>query len=271
MTLRGLLQPRLGLDLVALERLALRAQLRGRVLHGQARDERLAGERGVFRLGDLHVLGDVDEHGAGAAGARDVERLADGVGEPLDARDHVVVLGDRHRDAGDVGLLEGVGAHERLGHVAGDEHDRRGVHIRGGDGGDEVRRAGAAGGQAHAGAAGCAGIAIGGMARVLLMRGQDVADAVLPLVQLVVDRQHSASGEAEDGAHALFNEALDQDCCSVEFHVHFSFCGQSPLPGTLHSSHGFKNSLPPSFRAKGCFAVPPKFRACTRSPGTCMP
>ena len=49
--------------------------------------------------------------------------------------------------------------------------------------------------------------------------------------------------------------------------------GLPPLPGTLHSSHGFKNSLPPSFRAKGCFAVPPKFRACARSPGTrsCMP
>ena len=228
--LRGALQPRLGLDLVALERLALGAQLRGRVLHGQARDERLAGERGIFGLGDLHVLGDVDEHGAGAAGARDVERLADGIGEPLHARDHVVVLGDGHRDAGNVGLLEGVGAHERLGHVAGDEHDRRGVHICGGDGGDEVRRAGAAGGDAHACAAGRAGVAVGGMTRVLFMRGQNVADAVLPLVQLVVDRQHSASGKAEDDARTLLNEAFDQDCCSVEFHVHFSFSGLCPPP-----------------------------------------
>ena len=46
------------------------------------------------------------------ARARDVERLPQRGRDVLDARDEVVVLGDRQRDAGDVGLLEGVAADE---------------------------------------------------------------------------------------------------------------------------------------------------------------
>ena len=56
------------------------------------------------------VLADVDEHGAGPAGARDVEGLGDGLRDLGRVGDEVVVLRDRHRDAADVGLLEGVGA-----------------------------------------------------------------------------------------------------------------------------------------------------------------
>jgi len=58
----------------------------------------------------LRVLGDVDQHRAGAAARGDVERLADGAGDVAGRGDEVVVLGDRQRDAGDVRLLEGVGA-----------------------------------------------------------------------------------------------------------------------------------------------------------------
>ena len=52
-----------------------------------------------------------------------------------------VVLGDRHRDAADVGLLEGVGADRGARHLAGDGDDRHRVHVGVGDRRDEVGRA----------------------------------------------------------------------------------------------------------------------------------
>jgi hypothetical protein len=52
---------------------------------------------------------------ARAAGGGDVERLADGPGDVLGLGDQEVVLGDRLGDAGDVGLLEGVGADGHVG------------------------------------------------------------------------------------------------------------------------------------------------------------
>ena len=62
------------------------------------------------RHGLQGVLADVDQHRARAAGAGDVERLGDGLRDLVRVGHQVVVLGDRHRDAADVGLLEGVRA-----------------------------------------------------------------------------------------------------------------------------------------------------------------
>ena len=55
--------------------------------------------------------------------------------------DHERVLDDRHRDAERVRLLEAVGAEQVGAHLAGDEHDRDGVHHRVGERRDEVGRA----------------------------------------------------------------------------------------------------------------------------------
>ena len=55
--------------------------------------------------------------------------------------DHERVLDHRHRDADRVGLLEAVGAEQLGAHLAGDEHDRHGVHHRVADRRDQVRRA----------------------------------------------------------------------------------------------------------------------------------
>ncbi len=56
--------------------------------------------------------------------------------------DEEVVLGDRHRDAGDVGFLERVRADERAADLSGDGHDRNGVHLRVGERRHEVGRTG---------------------------------------------------------------------------------------------------------------------------------
>ncbi len=58
--------------------------------------------------GLLGVLGDVDQHRAGAAGLGDLEGLAEHGGDVFGAGDQPVVLGDGQGDAGDVDFLKGV-------------------------------------------------------------------------------------------------------------------------------------------------------------------
>ena len=60
----------------------------------------------------------------------------------------------------------------------------------------------------HAGLAGRAGIAFGGMAGTLLVADQNVLTVVL-LEQLVIDRQHRAAGIAEDVLDAVVLQRLD--------------------------------------------------------------
>ena len=91
---------------------------------------------------------DVDEHRARSAGRGDVERLADDLGQVGGVLDQVVVLGDRDGDAGDVGLLERVGADDGRGNLAGQDDDRDGVHVGVREAGDRVGSARARSSQA---------------------------------------------------------------------------------------------------------------------------
>ena len=65
------------------------------------------------RLGLERVLGDVHEHRTRTTGGRDVERLRERARDVSGVLDQEVVLGDRHRDPADVGLLERVGSDRR--------------------------------------------------------------------------------------------------------------------------------------------------------------
>src|ERR1700742_4042589 len=95
--------------------------------------------------GLLRVLCDVDEHRAGATGGRDLEGLAYCRRDVFSASDEEVMLRDGQGDAGDVDLLEGVSAQDFGGDLPGDGDDRDRVKHRGGEAGDEVRRAGPGG------------------------------------------------------------------------------------------------------------------------------
>ena len=86
------------------------------------------------------------------------------------------MLDDRHGDALDVGLLEGVGADQVGRHLAGDAHDRRRVEVGVGDRRDQVGRAGAGGGDGDAHLAGGARVALRHVAGALLVAHQVVAD-----------------------------------------------------------------------------------------------
>ena len=124
-------------------------------------------------------------------------------------RHQIIVLGDRQRDAGDVGFLKRIGAEELAADLAGDADDRRRIHHGRGDAGDHVGRARTGGGHSHADFAGRARIAIGHVRRALLVAHQNVANGAVP--QRVVGRQDGAARIAEDGFHALAFQTFPQN------------------------------------------------------------
>ena len=196
----------------------------------------------THRSGD--ILRDVHQHRAFAAALGDTERRTHGVGQVFDPAHREVVLGNGHRDALDVGFLEAVLAQALRGHVAGESHHRHRVHIGGGDAGDEVRCARAAGGQHHAGAARCTGVAVRRVGCALLVGSQHMGDAVGVFVQLVVEVQHCAAGVAEEGVHPLLTEHLHKDLRTVQLHGEFLLF---PFPiSTLYTF--FPNTLRDSTR-----------------------
>ena len=170
----------LGLDHAAADvedgPLRLEDQLRGLddLAHVALRRRLVAGQVDLIRpaprgLVDEDVLRKVDEDRAGPAGAGDVERLADRRGDVAGIGHEEVVLRDRHRDAGDVGLLERVVADDRRGDLPGDRDDRDGVHLRVGERGHEVAAARAGRRDRDADLAGRPGVALGGVAGALLV------------------------------------------------------------------------------------------------------
>ena len=168
--------------------------------------------------GDLHVLGDVDEHRARPAGARDAERFADHVGKPGHVVDKIVVLGDVQRDAGDVHLLERVAPDLLERHVPRDGDQRHRVEHGRSDARDQVRRARAGRGDDHAHLARGAGVAVGRVRGALLMRGEHMADAVAVFIERVVNAQHLAAGVAEHVGHALLDQGLQDDLSACFLH-----------------------------------------------------
>ncbi len=123
--------------------------------------------------------------------------------------DQEVVLRDRHRDAADVGFLEGVGADRLGGDLAGDRDERHGVHVRVRDRGDQVGGAGARGGHADADLAGGLRVPGGGVAGPLLVTDQDVPDAG-GVHQRVVGREDAAAGDAEHRVGTDFLKSADE-------------------------------------------------------------
>ena len=205
----------------------------------------VAGQRVVARFGEmrlggvpvelaaglLRVLGDVDQHGARTAARRDRERLADARRHVGRARHQVVVLGDRQRDAGDVGFLKGVRSDEPAADLPRDAHDRRRVHHGGRDAGDHVRRAGARGRDRDADAAARARIAVGHVGGALLVAHQHVADRIAE--HRVVGRQDRAAGIAEDVGHSLTHQGFPDDLRTGQLHrrtltFENSICNRAP-------------------------------------------
>ena len=173
---------------------------------------------GEVELGLLHVARDVDEHRAAAAGARDVERGLEDVRQLVDVLHEPRMLDDRDRDAGDVALLERVGADQERPHLARDADERRRVHPRVGDRRDEVRRAGPGGRDRDADAAGGARVALGHVAGALLVPREHVAHGGAARHR-VVERQDRAARQPEHHVDALRLERAEDRVCAVHLHA----------------------------------------------------
>ena len=129
-------------------------------------------------------------------------------GNVFDAFHQIIVLRDRHGDAGDVDLLERILAQDGGGNLARDRDQRRAVHPGVGDGRHQIGRARTAGGHADADLAGSAGVPLGGVARTLFVPAQDVMQPVVILPEGVIERHDGAAGNAEDDIDALADQGL---------------------------------------------------------------
>ena len=132
--------------------------------------------RCVFTYIRGYILGYIHQHRARPAGSGDLKCLADGFCQNIHILDNDAVFGHRHGDAGDIHLLETVLAQKGGPHVGRNSHYRNGIHIGGGNAGDQIGGAGAAGGKAHAHFSRSSGITVRRMGRALLVGGEDVPD-----------------------------------------------------------------------------------------------
>ena len=98
----------------------------------------------------LSVFGDVDKNRTGTTGRGDFIGRGQGARNIGSLRHQKRMLGDWQGDAHDVGLLERIGSHEVAEHLTGDGQQRNRVHVRIGDGGDQVGRTRTTRGDAHA-------------------------------------------------------------------------------------------------------------------------
>ena len=165
---------------------------------------------GAGQLLVLHVLRHVEQHGTRPAFAGHRERLVDRVRQLLDVLDQPAVLGDRLGDPDDVGLLEGVPPDHRAGHLTGDRHQRRVVHVGRGDPGHQVRRPRSRGRDAHAGTSAGPRIPVRRVGRRLLVPHQHVAQRGI-LGQRVVERHDRAARVAEHQLDALVLQGPAED------------------------------------------------------------
>jgi hypothetical protein len=196
---------------------------------GGGRDRRRVGRSRHLVAGQVHdrrpgpaerclqdILRHVDEHRPRPPGRGDVKGLRDRGRDALRIGDQFVVLGDRPGNPGDVGLLERVGADHGGRHLAGDRDHGYRVHVRIGEGGDQVGRARAAGNHADPGAAGGPGVAFSRMPGALLVPDKHVPQP--GIAQRIVGGQDRPARQAEDDLHPLVLQALDQGLGSGDVH-----------------------------------------------------
>ena len=182
-------------------------------------DLRRPGELG---LGLQRILGDVHQHRARPPARSQVERLVDGLRNLVGIGDEVVVLGDRHCDAADVRLLEGVGPDRGAGDLAGDGHQGDRVHMGISDRRDEVGGSRSARRHAHAHPTGRTGVSLGGVTGRLFVADQDVPHFG-GVHQGVVRGKNGSSGDSEDDVRLGGLEGPHQGFGSGDLLAHVLF------------------------------------------------
>ena len=162
-----------------------------------------------------NILGNVDQHRSWPAGRGDVERLGHHPRDVVAVAHQEVVLGDRHRDARDIGFLEGVGADQPATDLPGDRDHRDRIHVGVGERSDQIGGAGPRRRHAHTDLAGGVGVPTGRMSCALLVSDEDVTEP-LRVEKWVVDRQYGTPRNAEDDVDVELLQRPDNRLCSGE-------------------------------------------------------
>ena len=146
----------------------------------------------------LGILGDVHQNGAWATRGRDVNGGSDHSGNFFRLRDQERVLGDRHRDTGDIDLLERVGSHRGGEHLTCDGQQRDRVHVGISDSGHQVGSPWSRGGNTHTEFPRGCRIAFSRVTGTLLVTNEDVANLVSGRHELVIERHDRSTGQAKN-------------------------------------------------------------------------
>ena len=173
-----------------------------------AREHRRGGGRGQ------HVFGQCQHHRAGTALHRRVERPRHVLRQAVGVLHLAHPLGHAERARAEhlavVDLLEGLAVALIAGHLADEQHHRRGI-LEGrvqADGG--IAGTWAARHEAHAGPVRELALRVSHERRAALVAAADEADAVAVLVQAVQHREVAFAGHAEHGVDALGDQGFDQ-------------------------------------------------------------
>ena len=191
-----------------IQRLLIFFRLRRKVgtISGQLR---LRGIPIKFACSLLRVLSDVDQNRPRTARSRDIESFSDGARDFVGVGDEIVMLRDGQRNAGDVGLLKGVGADQLAANLSRDADDWRRIEHRSGNARDHIGRAGSGRGNGDADFPAGASVTVGHVRRTLLVAHQDVVN--LAALERVIGRQNCAAGIAEHVLHALALDAFPKN------------------------------------------------------------
>src|SRR4029077_11188927 len=176
--------------------------------------------RGCFPVeiagGLLGVFGDIDQNRTGPAGICDHKGFTNGARNVFGARNHDVVFGDRHGDAGDVDFLKGVRAEQLAADLAGDANDWRRIEHSRSDAGDHVGCARAGGGHGNSHAAAGPRVAIGHVRGTLFVAHENVVQ--LGFAKGVVHRKNRSARIAKNVAHAELGQRFAENFRSGELH-----------------------------------------------------
>ena len=207
----------------------------------------------VTALLELHVLGDVDNHGSGTSGRCDLERFVKHAREIIHVFHEPIVLCAGSGDADRIAFLEGVVADELGRHLTGQHDQRNRIHQRIRQPRHGVGGAGTRCHQHHARLAGRTGIALGSMDRALLMAHEHVDD-IVGREERIVNRQHGAARITENVPDALVFQRPNDHFGTGQFdgsgrcratHRAIVFVHRTPSSGPPQWATKAKGALPP--------------------------
>ena len=159
-----------------------------------------------FQLLNLYAAGNIHQHRSRSALLCQGKCLAQCRKQLFFAAYQHVVFGNRHCNADNINLLEGITSQHAYANLTGNRYQRNGIKISSCQAGNNVCSTGTGCCDTYAGSAARTGIAVSCMNSTLLMCGQHIFKRCI--VQGIIQRNHSTSGITEDCIYALLQKDL---------------------------------------------------------------